>query len=112
VVTKKGKEMTHTQFLKDNRQTVIDYYSDNVKGLYDTTLNAFMIDLMNNFRKITIVENLTRTDLFCNLSEAKSRLGLMSVEIEVSYSKPYSESNHAKQANYYGKDKANQIANS
>tara|TARA_R110000744_G_C19077633_1_gene530898 strand:- start:325 stop:639 length:315 start_codon:yes stop_codon:yes gene_type:complete len=104
--------MTNTQFLKDNRQTVIDYYTDNVKGLYDTTLNAFMIDLMNNFRKITTVENLTRTDLFGNLLEAKNRLGLMSVQIEVSYLKPYRKSNHAKQAKYYGKDKANQIANS
>lgn len=70
-----------------------------------------MLDLMNNFRKITIVEKLTKTDLFGNLNEAKSRLGLMDVEIGVTYSKPYSESNHAKMVNYYGKEKANQLNN-
>jgi len=104
-------QVTPKEFLTDNREQVINFYNENVKGLYNTTLNAFMIDLMNNFRKITIVENLTKTDLFGNLNEAKSRLGLMNVEIGVTYSKPYSESNHAKKVNYYGKGKANQLKN-
>ena len=104
-------QVTPKEFLTDNREQVINFYNENVKGLYNTTLNAFMIDLMNNFRKITIVENLTKTDLFGNLNEAKSRLGLMNVEIGVTYSKPYSESNHAKKVNYYGKEKANQLNN-
>jgi len=101
--------MTTKDFLTDNREQVINFYNENVKGLYNTTLNAFMVDLMNNFRKITIVENLTKTDLFGNLNEAKSRLGCMSVEIGVTYTKPYSESNHAKRVNYYGKEKVEQL---
>ena len=101
--------MTTKKFLTDNREQVINFYNENVKGLYSTTLNAFMIDLMNNFRKVTIVDNLTKTDLFSNLNEAKSRLGNMSVEIGVTYSKPYSESNHAKRVNYYGKEKVEQL---
>lgn len=103
--------MTTKEFLTENREQVINYYNKNIKGSYNTTLNAFMLDLMNNFRKITIVENLTRTDLFGNLTEAKNRLGLMIVEIGVTYSKPYSESNHAKRVKYYGKEKANQLNN-
>jgi len=103
--------MTTKEFLTENREQVISFYNENVKGKYNITIKAFMIDLMNNFRKITIVENLTKTDLFGNLNEAKSRLGLMSVEIGGTYSKPYSESNHAKRVNYYGKEKANQLNN-
>ena len=103
--------MTTKVFLTDNREQVINFYNENVKGLYNTTLNAFMLDLMNNFRKITIVENLTRSDLFGNLNEAKSRLGLMDIKIGVAYSKPYSESNHAKQVKYYGKEKTFQLNN-
>lgn len=99
------------EFLTDNREQVVIFYNKNVKGLYNTTLNAFMTDLRNNFRKITIVENLTKTDLHGNLIEAKSRLGLMNIEIDITYSKPYSESNHAKRVNYYGKEKANQLNN-
>jgi hypothetical protein len=103
--------MTTKEFLTDNREQVINYYNENVKGLYNTTLNAFMIDLMNNFRKVTISEGLKKMDLSCNLQEAKSRLGCMNVEIGVTYSSPYSESNHSKRVNYYGKEKANQLNN-
>jgi hypothetical protein len=44
--------MTKKEFLTDNREQVINFYNENVKGLYNTTLNVFMVDLMNNFRKI------------------------------------------------------------
>ena len=88
-------------------------YNDNVKGYYNTSLKDFMIDLMKNFRKATKkeIKGYTLTDLTCNLTDAKSRLGLMDVKIETTYSKPYSESNHAKQVNYYGKNKTNQFNN-
>ena len=103
--------MTTKQFLTDNREQVINFYNKNIKGLYNTTLHNFMLDLMNNFRKITIDEDFDKTDLFGNLNEAKDRLGLMDVEINVTYSKPYSESNHAKMINYYGKEKAEKLLN-
>lgn len=105
--------MTTKEFLTDNREQVISYFNQNVKGLYDTTLNAFMTDLINNFRKITKkgIVGYTKTDLCGNLIDAESRLGLMNIEIGVVYSKPYSESNHAKRVNYYGKEKANQLNN-
>jgi len=111
IIIKQIEIMTTKEFLTENREQVINFYNENVKGLYNTTLNAFMIDLMNNFKKITIVENLTKTDLFGNLNKAKSRLGSMNIKIGVTYSKPYSQSNHAKRVNYYGKEKANQLNN-
>jgi len=105
----KTKDMTTKKFLTENRNQVITYFNENIKGYYNVTLNSFMVDLMNNFRKITIVDNLTKTDLSGNLIEAESRLGMMDIEIELTYSKPYSESNHAKQINYFGKEKVNQL---
>ena len=101
--------MKTKEFLTANRDQVIKYYDQKVKGLYNTTLSAFMVDLMNNFKKVTLqeIEGLTKMDLFANLEDAKNRLD--SVEIVVGYSTPYSESNHAKRANYYGKSKANQL---
>ena len=101
--------MTTKKFLTENREQVINYFNENVKGHYNVTLNSFMVDLMKNFKKITIVDSLTKTDLYGNLTEAKSRLGLMDNEIEVVYSKPYSESNHAKQVHYFGKEKVNKL---
>jgi len=103
--------MKKLQFLKDNKEQVVKYYNENVKGLYDVTLKDFMTDLLDNFRKITTTKELVKFDLFGNLQDAESRLGLMDVEIGVSYSKPYSESNHAKAVAYYGKEKVELMSN-
>ena len=103
--------MKKLQFLKDNKEQVVKYYNDNVKGLYDVTLKYFMTDLLDNFKKITTTKELVKFDLFGNLQDAESRLGLMDVEIGVSYSKPYSESNHAKAVAYYGKEKVELMSN-
>lgn len=105
--------MTTQEFLSENRERVIKFYNDNVNGLYNVSLKDFMVDLMKNFRKATKkeIKGYTLTDLSVNLTEAKSRLGLMDVEIGVSYSKPYSESNHAKAVAYYGKEKVQLMSN-
>ena len=92
------------EFLTENKETVITYYNDNVKDYYNVTLKSFMNDLMNNFRKITICEELKKFDLTGNLSEAKSRLGMMDIKITTEYTTSYSESNHAKRVHYYGKE--------
>ena len=76
-----------------------------IKKIKDEYINKLKEDL--DLDKV----NQIKTDLFGNLTEAKSRLGNMSVEIGVTYTKPYSESNHAKKVNYYGKEKANQLNN-
>jgi hypothetical protein len=105
--------MRPKQYLSENRERVIDYFNDNVKGYYNVSLKDFMVDLMVNFRKATKkeIEGYTLTDLSANLTDAKSRLGLMDVETGVTYSKPYSESNHAKAVAYFGKEKAQLMSN-
>ena len=51
-----------------------------------------MIDLMKNFRKISIKEEYTIMDLMGNLQETKSRLGMFDkCSVEVTYTKPYKE---------------------
>lgn len=102
--------MNTKAFLTENRAEVIAYYDKNVAGIYDVTLRDFMSDLLANFRKITTGDDLKKFDLFGNMSEAKSRLGLFSTPTAVTYSKPYSKSNHAKMVNYHGADKAAQLS--
>ena len=102
---------TVKEILTENRETVINYYNSKIKGLYNITLKNFMLDVVNNFEKITTGEDYKKFDVYGNCQNAESRLGLMDVEIGVSYSKPYSESNHAKAVNYFGKEKVNMMAN-
>jgi hypothetical protein len=96
-------------FLTENKDEVIAYYNSKVAGLYDVTLRDFMTDLLINFKKITLGEELKKFDLFGNLDAAKSRLGLFDVTVKTTYSKPYAESNHAKQVAYFGADKTRQL---
>ena len=99
------------EILTENRDTVINYYNSKIKGFYNITLKNFMLDVVNNFEKITTGEDYKKFDVYGNCQNAESRLGLMDVEIGVSYSKPYSESNHAKAVNYFGKEKVNMMTN-
>ena len=102
---------TVKEILTAERETVINYYNSKIKGLYNITLKNFMLDVVNNFEKITTEEDYKKYDVYGNCENAESRLGLKDVEIGVSYSKPYSESNHAKAVKYFGKDKVNMMAN-
>lgn len=77
--------MTTKEFLTENREEVINYFNEEVKNYWNISLKDFMLDLMNNFEKVTISEGLKRMDLTCNLMEAKSRLGLMDTKIEVKF---------------------------
>ena len=75
--------MTTQKFLSENRLTVINFFNDEIKNNWNISIKDFMIDLMNNFKKVTIVEDFTKTDLKFNLIEAKSRLGLFDNKVEV-----------------------------
>ena len=68
--------MTTQEFLSENRQEVINYFNDEISGNYNISLRDFMTDLMNNFKKVTISEDLKKFDLVANLQQAKSRLGM------------------------------------
>ena len=68
--------MTTKDFLAQNRQDVINYYNEEIANYWTISLKDFMLDVMINFRKITTGEELKKYDLFGNLQDAKSRLGL------------------------------------
>jgi len=70
--------MTTLEFLTENRSEVINFFNKSINNYYNVTAKEFMLDLMDNFRKVTLGEELKKFDLFSNLEEAKSRLGLMS----------------------------------
>ena len=103
--------MKTQEFLKNNREEVVNFYNTNIKNFYNVSLKDFMIDLLSNFRKITTTENYVKMDLFGNLQEAKSRLGMFDNSTKVTYSTPYSETNHAKAVNYFGKEKTQMMYN-
>lgn len=79
--------MNTSEFLTENREIVIKFYNSEIKGSWNITLKAFMLDLMNNFRKATLasVVGYTRTDLTANLMDAKSRLGCFDNKVEVKF---------------------------
>lgn len=84
--------MTTQEFLSENRNEVINYFNNEISNYWTISLKDFMIDLMKNFRKVTLSEGLKKMDLMCNLNEAKSRLGCLDkCTVEVTYTKPYKE---------------------
>jgi hypothetical protein len=108
--TNKMKNLTKI-FLTENKELVINYYNEKVKGFYNISLKSFMLDLMSNFKKITTGDDLKKFDLIGNLNNSKGRLGMMDVEITTSFSTSYADSNHAKRVKYYGQEKVNQMSN-
>ena len=77
--------MKTKEFLSENREEVINYFNEKIKNYWNVSLKDFMTDLMVNFRKITTGDDFKKFDLFGNLNEAKSRLGLMDTKIEVKF---------------------------
>ena len=73
--------MKTENFLKENRNTVINYFNTEIRPFWNISLKDFMIDLIGNFKKVTITTELKKFDLMANLSQAKSRLGLFDVKI-------------------------------
>jgi hypothetical protein len=103
--------MTTQNFLSENRNSIITFYNSNIKGESDITLKEFMMKLMSSFNHVVkVVDIYSKKNLFGNLFELQGII-LSNVEIGVTYSKPYSQSNHAKQVNYYGIEKTNQFKN-
>jgi len=70
--------MTNQEFLTKNKSQVIEFFNREVKNYYTVSMNDFGTDLLLNFRKITLGQELKGFDLSGNLQAAKSRLGLMS----------------------------------
>src|SRR6185503_12603310 len=79
--------MNTAEFLTENREIVINFYNSQIKGYWNITLKAFMLDLMTNFRKATLatIPGYTKTDLTANLNDSKSRLGMFNNSLEVKF---------------------------
>lgn len=93
VIKTKTNDMKTKEFLSENRDEVVTFFNNEVSKDWTISLKDFMIDLMKNFRKISLKEEYTRMDLTGNLQEAKNRLGLFTktTNIGVTYTKPYRE---------------------
>lgn len=104
--------MTTQEFLSENRNTVISFYNSNIKGEDNISLKDFMIKLMNDFKHtVKVVDIYSEKNLYANLFDVQYSI-VENNEIGVSYSKPYSESNHAKAVAYFGKEKVQLMSNS
>jgi len=74
--------MTTQEFLTANREEVISFYNKEIAQFFTISLRDFMVDLIENFRKITSGEDLKKFDLTGNLQLAKSRLGVFNKGFE------------------------------
>lgn len=97
--------MTTQEFLSANRNLVIKVYNANAKE--KTSLKEFMTYLLNNYEG-----DFTEKSLISNMFKAVENAGVeIETVIEVKYTKPYSESNHAKAVAYHGKEKVQLMSN-
>jgi hypothetical protein len=103
--------MTTVEFLTTEREKVISFFNAEITAHWNISKKEFMNKLVADWVKISKSEAFTKFDLNGNLIKLKSSLGCLDKELGSSYSKPYSESNHAKAVNYYGKKKVNQFSN-
>lgn len=77
--------MKTQEFLTENRTEVINFFNNEIKGHWNISMKDFGADLVANFRKITLGDDLKKFDLFGNLQEAKSRLGNFDTRVEVKF---------------------------
>lgn len=76
---------TVKEVLTAHREFVINYYNTEIKNNWNVSLKEFMLDVMNNFEKVTKSDGYRLMDVSCNCMEAKSRLGLMDTKVEVGF---------------------------
>jgi len=92
---------TTTVFLKENREEIINVLNNIISNMRGVTLKEAMVTFKNEMEKT----NNNKTLSYFAVKE----LPQTQTKIEVVYSKPYSQSNHAKMVNYHGKEKARQL---
>ena len=103
--------MTTQEFLSENRNIVISFYNSNVKDEANISLKDFMIRLMNNFKHTVKINGIySEKNLYSNLFDLQYS-AVENSTIGVTYSKHYSESNHAKAVAYFGKEKVQLMSN-
>ena len=97
-------------WLSENRNQILDFYnalSENefFSGVSKKEFGTEVFRAMG-FNNVKSEKTAVKT-----LSHVLYRLESKHTQIGVSYTKPYSESNHAKAVNYFGKEKVNTMRN-
>ena len=99
----------HT-FLTENREVVIAKHTalQSEQFFSGITIKAFMVEVMNGMQR-----NAPRNEkqAKATLANVMGLIYMDNIKIGVVYSRPYSESNHAKQVNYHGAQKAAMLNN-
>ena len=93
--------MTTTKYLKENREEIITNLTGYQKNMTGVTLKQLMAAFKS---KMLETKNNKTLSYF-----AASQVEEAPFTMESTYSKPYSQSNHAKMVNYHGSKKANQL---
>ncbi len=101
--------MTTKEFLSENRNEVISFYNSNIKRRSNITLKDFMLMLLTEYKEtVKGIDIYSSKNLMYNLFDIQYKV-VENSDIETKYTKPYSESNHSKMVNYYGKEKTKQF---
>tara|TARA_R110000851_G_scaffold300803_1_gene457043 strand:- start:58 stop:384 length:327 start_codon:yes stop_codon:yes gene_type:complete len=97
-------------WLTENRDTVIASYTRLTKEelFNNISLKTFMTETFNSMVRNNIKSSNRASKM---LSILITDVYNDNLKVAVTYSKPYSESNHAKQVNYFGAEKTNQLNN-
>lgn len=95
--------MTTAKYLKENREEIVTVLTDYQNDMVGVTLKQLMVVFKNKMKET----NNNKTLSYFAASQAEQA----ECKIELTYSKPYSESKHAKMVNYHGSKKANQLIN-
>lgn len=98
--------MTTAEFLTANRETIIRVIKTKISSRSAFTLKDAMVVFMNKME-----ETNNNTTLSYGAVKEASNNNFQTGETSVSFSKPYSESNHAKQVAYFGADKVKSFKN-
>lgn len=98
--------MTTAQYLSENRETIIRVIKTQISSRSTLTLKDAMVVFMDKMEET----NNNATLSYGAVKEASNAL-FQTGSTSVVYSKPYSESNHAKQVAYFGAEITKQFKN-
>ena len=98
--------MTTQQYLTENRETIIRVIKTQISSRSTLTLKDAMLVFMNKMEET----NNNTTLSYGAVKEASNTL-FKTGSTSIVYSKPYAESNHAKQVAYFGADKVRTFKN-
>lgn len=95
--------MKTAKYLKENREEIVTILTGIQKGMVGVTLKQLMLAFKSKMEETNNNKTLSYG--------AARQVEEAAFTMESTYSKPYSQSNHAKMVNYHGSKKANRLMN-